>query len=338
MAIEYQKGNSLLHNLDARTKLLMFVGITIAAVIIMDPILMGLLFLLIYWLGTKAIDRQLLNQNLRVLVVIFFTFSLFQIIFFTPKDAHFLFYLIPFSEWIPVTVEGLIRGVAVFFRFFSVVLAVHLMLYSTPPVELALTITEKGKRKFSLSDVATILVIAIVLVVATLPMVLNSQPISWLPNPAYQTAFMLIACIILAVVAQRVTTRGLPPEMGVALTLGFSTVGLLTKQTQKITDAQKARGYDVKPKNLIRRVQVLTALLIPIFLATLERSQDISIAILSRGFDYNISKRTFRREFKFEKSDFLFMAGILTIIIVGMLLNHFNLGNLTEQFIFNLMK
>ena len=47
MAIEYQKGNSLLHNLDARTKLLMFIGITMAAVIIMDPILMGILFLLI---------------------------------------------------------------------------------------------------------------------------------------------------------------------------------------------------------------------------------------------------------------------------------------------------
>jgi energy-coupling factor transport system permease protein len=338
MAIEYQKGNSLLHNLDARTKLLMFVGITIAAVIIMDPILMGLLFLLIYWLGTKAIDRKLLNQNLRVLVVIFLTFSLFQIIFFTPDDAHFLFFLIPFKEWIPVTVEGLIRGVAVFFRFFSVVLAVHLMLYSTPPVELALTITEKGKRKFSVSDIIVILVIALVLVVATLPMVLNSQPISWLPNPAYQTAFMLVACLVVAVVAQRVTLRGLPPEMGVALTLGFSTVGLLTKQTQKITDAQKARGYDVKPKNLIRRVQVLTALLIPIFLATLERSQDISIAILSRGFDYNIGKRTFRREFKFEKDDYVFMGAILIIIITGMLLNHFNLGNLTEQFIFNLMK
>lgn len=338
MAIEYQKGNSLLHNLDARTKLLMFVGITIAAVIIMDPILMGLLFLLIYWLGTKAIDRKLLNQNLRVLVLVFFTFSLFQIIFFTPKDAHFLFYLIPFTEWIPVTVEGLIRGVAVFFRFFSVVLAVHLMLYSTPPVELALTITEKGKRKFSSSDLVTIVVIAIVLVVAMLPMVLNNQPIRWLPNPAYQTAFMLVACLVLAVVAQQVTSRGLPPEMGLALTLGFSTVGLLTKQTQKITDAQKARGYDVKPKNLVRRVQVLTALLIPIFLATLERSQDISIAILSRGFDYNISKRTFRREFKFEKDDYLFMTGILTIIIVGMMLNHFNLGNLTEQFIFNFLQ
>jgi energy-coupling factor transporter transmembrane protein EcfT len=338
MAIEYQKGNSVLHNLDARTKLFMFIGVTLVSVIIMDPILMGMLFLLIYWLGTKAVDRQLLNQNLRVLVVIFFTFSLFQIFFFTPKNAHFLFYLIPFKQWIPVTIEGLVRGVAVFFRFFSVVLSVHLMLYSTPPVEIALTITEKGKRRFSVNDLITMLVIAVVMLVASLPLVLNSKPIAWLPNPLTQTLFMLSACLVLAYAVQRVTSRGLPPEMGMALSLGFSTVGLLTKQTQKITDAQKARGYDVKPKNLVRRVQVLTALLIPIFLATLERSQDISIAILSRGFDYNISKRTFRREFKFQKYDYIFMGSILAIILVGMLLNQYNLGNLTEQFIFSLLK
>ena len=45
MAIEYQKGTSQLHRLDARTKLLMFVGFTVAAVVIVDPILMAIIFL-----------------------------------------------------------------------------------------------------------------------------------------------------------------------------------------------------------------------------------------------------------------------------------------------------
>ena len=45
MAIEYVKGKSFLHNLDARTKLLIFVGATVIAMIIIDPILMGILFL-----------------------------------------------------------------------------------------------------------------------------------------------------------------------------------------------------------------------------------------------------------------------------------------------------
>lgn len=338
MAIEYQKGRSLLHSLDARTKLLLFIGITVSAMVIADPILMSILFLALYLLGTQAVNRQMLNQNLRVLVVIFLTFSLFQVLFFTPEDAHFLFYLIPFTDYIPVTVEGLIRGVAVFFRFFSVVLAVHLMLYSTPPVELALTITEQGKKRFTLFDAAATLVIALVMAVSFLPLLMDGSKELLPVGQVTQNLLILAGCLVFAFLVQRTTSRGLPPEMGVALTLGFSTVGILTKQTQKITDAQKARGYDVKPKNLVRRAQVLTALLIPIFLATLERSQDISIAILSRGFDYNITKRTFRREFQFKGRDYVFMFVIVAVILTGMLLNYFQAGNFTEQFILGLVR
>lgn len=337
MAIEYQKGNSVLHRLDARTKLFMFIAVTVAAIVIADPILLCLLFFSVYFLGTRAIDRNMLNKNLRVLVVIFLTFSMFQIIFFTPKDAHFLFYLIPGTRLVPVTIEGIVRGVAVFFRFFSVVLAVHLMLYTTPPVELALTVTEQGRRKFSLGDLAVPLVIAVIMVVSLLPVLMDSSTTFLQLNQLYRNLLIIAACILVSFLVSRLLGRGLPPEMGLALTLGFSTVGLLTKQTQKITDAQKARGYDVKPKNLVRRVQVLTAMLIPIFLATLERSQDISIAILSRGFDYNVTKRTFRREFKFKRMDYIFMAVLIGVILTGMLLNHFHIGNFTEQFILGLV-
>ena len=340
MAIEYQKGTSQLHKLDARTKLLMFIGFTVVAVVIADPILMAILFFALYYLGTQAIDRKMLNQNLRVLVVIFLTFSLFQILFFTPKDSHFLFYLIPFTEYVPVTVQGLVRGLAVFFRFFSVVLSVHLMLYSTPPVELALTITERGKRKFSVSELITAGALGLILFVSMLPSLANGpEPLKFLSSlpPLAQNSLIVAASLVIAFLIQRIVGQGLPPEMGVALMLGFSTVGILTKQTQKITDAQKARGYDVEPKNIVQRVKVLTALLIPIFLATMERSQDISVAILSRGFDYNVAKRTFRREFKFQRNDYLFMAVMLLIIVGGMLMNYFGVGNLTEQAILKLV-
>ncbi len=80
MAIEYIKGKSFLHNLDARTKLLIFLGATVIAMIIIDPILMGILFLFLYYLGRKAINKDLLNNNLKVLVVIFLTFSMFQVL------------------------------------------------------------------------------------------------------------------------------------------------------------------------------------------------------------------------------------------------------------------
>jgi energy-coupling factor transporter transmembrane protein EcfT len=336
MAIEFQKGNSLLHELDARTKLLIFIGVTLLAVIIVDPIIMAIIFGLLYYLGTKAIDNKLLNKNLRVLVVIFLTFSLFQILFFTPENSFVLFYLYPPTRLVPVTVQGMIRGVAVFFRFFSVVLSVHLMLYTTPPVDLALTITKREQQFKLRTDLLVTSIIGIIFFIISL--LEFNQEIIYIALPTtLKYLVLLVACFLLSFLVVKIASHGLPPEMGVALTLGFATVGILSKQTQKITDAQKARGYDVQPKNLIKRVQVLTALLLPIFVATMERSQDIAVAILSRGFDYNIGKRTYRRQLIFHRIDYIVMAVMIMLILGSFLLNYLQLGNPTEQWILNLL-
>jgi energy-coupling factor transport system permease protein len=335
MAIEYQKRDTLLHRLDARTKLLLFIVMTVLAIVIVDPILMGVLFAVLYYVGARCVDRKVLNANLRILVVIFLAFSLFQIIFFTTEDSHFLFYLIPFTQWLPVTVENLIRAAAVFFRFFSVVLAVHLMLYTTPPVDLALTITRHEKRRRFVSHILNTVILGVILfVVAHLTSldVIRSLPYS----PAQQSAVALLVSLIVAFVVQWVAGGGLPPEMGMALTLGFGTVGLLSKQTEIINDAQRARGYNIRPRSLIRRLQVFAALLLPVFLATLERSQDISVAILSRGFDYKIDERTYRRKLQFTRTDYLVLALLLLLLFGAMYLNYLRLGNLTEQFVFSL--
>lgn len=336
MAIEYQKGSSFLHRLDARTKLFLFIGMTILAIVVIDPILMGLLFACLYFIGTRAIDRKLLNSNLRILIVIFLTFAMFQIIFIRTEDSHFLFYLIPFQNWIPVTVEGVVQGLAVFFRFFSVVLAVHLMLYTTPPVDLALTITKREQRRRLNSELVVTLILGLILfVIAHLT---RAEEIRDLPfDTAPRILIILFGSFVVAFLLQRIAGQGLPPEMGMALTLGFATVGLLSKQTEIITDAQKARGYDVKPKNIFRRIQVLTALLLPIFLATLERSQDISVAILSRGFDYNISARTYRRQLKFQTWDYIVLTILVLLLFGGLYLNLLNLGNPTEQLVLSLL-
>ncbi len=332
MAIEFKNGNSFLHRLDARTKIMMFAIATVVSVVIIDPVIMGILFLLLYWMGTKAVDSKYLNKNLRVLVVIFLTFSMFQILFFTPSDSHFLFYLIPGKQWISVTVEGIIRGMAVFFRFFSVVLSVHLMLYSTPPVDLVLALTRRIKTREFLKEVAgNILIGSLFTVIAFLTWPDEIQSISL--SPWLRVLAVALISLVSAFVLQRILSKGLPPEMGVALTLGFATVGILSQQTQKITDAQKARGYDVQPKNIVQRVRVLIALLIPIFLATLERSQNISIAILARGFDYNIDARTYRRQLIFTPEDYLFFLIMVALLITGMALNYFGVGNITEQLI-----
>ncbi len=335
-AVEYQKGDSYLHRLDPRTKLLGFAGLTIVAVVILDPVIIALLFFSLYALGRQAVDPGLLNRNLRVLVVIFLTFSLFQILFFTPEGASFLFYLIPYYDLVPVTVEGLVRGAAVFFRFFIVVLSVHLMLYTTPPVNLVLALTRREQTQPTGRQVGLVLLLAVILFVAA-QLSFPDLIASLRPEPILRLALVGVAALALGWGLHRLASHGLPPEMGVALSLGFATVGILTQQTQKITDAQKARGYDVQPRNLGRRVRVMAALLMPIFLATIERSQDISVSILARGFDYDISRRTYRRQLAFQPADYVAIAVIVGLILGGMALNASGLGNPTEQLVLRLV-
>jgi energy-coupling factor transporter transmembrane protein EcfT len=203
-------------------------------------------------------------------------------------------------------------------------------------VDLALTITKREQhRRLSAELVITLILGLILFVIAHLT---RTEEIRGLPfGLGTRILIVLLGSFVIAYVLQKMAGHGLPPEMGMALTLGFATVGLLSKQTEIITDAQKARGYDVKPKNLIRRIQVLTALLLPIFLATLERSQDISVAILSRGFDYNISARTYRRQLKFYTRDYIVLSILVLLLFGSLYLNYLNLGNPTEQFILNLL-
>lgn len=336
MPVEFQKGDSTLHRLDARTKLLLFVGLTIIAITIIDPVIIAALFLILYWFGTRAVDPQLLNRNLRVLVVIFFTFSLFQIFFFSPEQAVFLFYLVPGKEWIPVTVQGLVRSVAVFFRFFIVVLSVHLMLYTTPPVDLVLGLTRRERQEGIIRASGIVLFISFILFLIAL-LTLDENRLRLAVDPGIRIGLLALASLLAGLMIYWLAKRGLPPEMGIALSIGFATVGILSQQAQKITDAQRARGYDPRPKSLLRRIQVLTGLLIPIFLATLERSQDIAIAILARALDYNIAHRTYRRQLTFSRLDYLVMALIIGCILGSLLLNRSGVGNPTEQLILSWM-
>jgi energy-coupling factor transporter transmembrane protein EcfT len=336
MAIEYQKGSSTLHRLDARTKVLLFLGLTVLAVIVIDPIMIAAMFLILYGFGARAVERKMLNRNLRVLVVIFSTFSIFQILFFTPRDAHFLFFLIPGTELVPVTVEGIIRGIGVFFRFFIVVLSVHLMLYTTPPVDLVLALTRRERRR-DLAQMSIVIFLLGAFFFGIAHLVFFDQIAGLQMQIALREAALALGAFSIGFVVFRTATRGLPPEMSLALSIGFATVGILSQQTQKITEAQQARGYDVQPKNLARRVQVLTALMLPIFLATLERSQDIAIAILARAFDYNIAKRTYRRELKFGTNDYVLIGLIAALLLGSLTIDLLGLASPTEQTILRLL-
>ncbi|MBC7262094.1 MAG: energy-coupling factor transporter transmembrane protein EcfT [Chloroflexi bacterium] len=330
MAVVYKQGDSFLHSLDPRTKLIMFFALTFIALLFLDPLIIGSLFFGLYALAVNAVGRKTVAQSCKPLILIFALFSFYNLFWMRPAGATHLFYLLPWWEAFPITVEGLIRSVALFFRFFIVVLAVHTVLYTTPAADLVLGLT---KREQSPNYRSMLVYIAIV--TALLLSVIN---LSWrdklyavAADPVIAFAIAVVASIALAGGSYWLLSKGLPPEIGLTISLGFSTVGILIEQSRKITDAQKARGLEMEHENVFLRIKALASSLIPIFFATIERAENIAIAILTRAFDFNIRNRTYHRRLSFQKNDYMVLAILLFLLFGGLALNYLGLERITES-------
>lgn len=331
MTIEYVKRDSTLHRLDPRTKLLMAISFTFIALAIQDPLLAAIVFIALWRLGIAAVGDEVVNKNLKNIVPVFVMFGLFNVFFRPAPDGVFLFYLIPYFNRVPIVLESLIAGIGLFFRFITIVLAVHLLLYTTPSADMVLGMTKQGRQ--STGNTIGVSLLLAVLVFAGLHLTL-SQAINGLPLPvAGREAAVAAASLLAGGLVYNLGSRGIPPEIAMGLSIGFATLGLLTQETEQITDAQQARGYDVRPKNIIERIKVIVALVLPMFFATIERAQNVAVAIQARAFDYNIKARTYRRALFFHSMDYIFIVVMVGLFFSGLALNHFGLHNPTERLV-----
>ena len=329
MAVVYKQGDSFLHSLDARTKLVMFFAITFISLLFLDPLIIGSLFFGLYALATQAVGRETIARSTRPLIVIFTVFSLYSLYWLRPEGAIHLFYLFPWWNFFPVTLEGLISSIALFFRFFIVVLAIHTMLYTTPAADLVLGLTKReSSRRFRDVLIYTSIVTALLFFTINLAWGEKLQDVS--SNTVVALGISMVASLALAAGSYWLLSRGLPPEIGITISLGFSTVGILTQQTQKIMDAQKARGYEMEQENALLRMKAFASSLIPIFFATIERAENIAIAILARAFDFDIRNRTYRRVLSFQRNDYVMLTILLLLIFAGLGVNYLGLGKITE--------
>lgn len=331
MTIEYQKGDSALHRLDPRTKLLMALSFTFIALAIQDPILSAIIFFTLRGLGIAAVGHEVVDKNLRQVLPVFALFGLFNVIFRPDPEGRFLFYLLPFLDSVPIVMESVIAGIGLFFRFITIVLAVHLLLYTTPSADMVLGMTKQGKRSFALTAGVSFLLGLIVFAILNLTL---SDAIAGLPlPPALRLVAVAAASLLLGALVYNLGSRGVPPEIAMGLSIGFATLGLLTQQTEQITDAQKARGYDTRPKGIVARLKVIVALVLPIFFATIQRAQDVAVAIQARAFDYNIKARTYRRALVFQRADYGFIAVIVGLLLGGLLLNYLQFNDATVRLV-----
>jgi energy-coupling factor transport system permease protein len=110
----------------------------------------------------------------------------------------------------------------------------------------------------------------------------------------------------------------LPPEFGMALSIGFAYVPVLIDENTKIKEAQQARGWRFEYRNPAKRFNaLLRQMFIPAIFNSIRRTGDIAIAIESRGFSHNVTGRTYMRQLKYTGEDYAMMIVLIAIFIGG---------------------
>lgn len=98
------------------------------------------------------------------------------------------------------------------------------------------------------------------------------------------------------------------------LSLILRYIPTLLFETEKIIKAQASRGLDFNESKLKDKVMQIIALLIPIFIISITRAEELSDAMEARGYIIG-EKRTRIDEFKFLVSDYLGL--IFTLLVVS---------------------
>ncbi|MAT44746.1 MAG: hypothetical protein CL609_20615 [Anaerolineaceae bacterium] len=115
---------------------------------------------------------------------------------------------------------------------------------------------------------------------------------------------------------------GIPSEdliMIFQITIRF--LPMLGQAVEQIAKAQAARGaqWGVKKASLIQRIRVFIPVLVPMFLTSLQRAENMALAMDARGYGSHIKRGSYKT-FQFKIQDGLMTLAVLSVSILLILL------------------
>ena len=260
---QYFPGNSPVHRLDPRTKLLILIVYIVALFMAGDWISYGLVF---FFLATViAISRiplKSLVRGMKPLVIILLFTAVLNLFFTDGKQVLAEFW------GLKITMEGVMRAIFMVLRILMLISGTFLLTYTTSPI--------------ALTDGLESLL----------------GPLKKIKVPVHELAMMM--CIAL---------RFVPT---------------LIEETDKIMNAQKARGADFENGNLIRRVKALVPVLVPLFISSFRRADELATAMECRCY-HGGEGRTKMKLLRYKRRDFLaflvaavLLTGVIVLVQFGM--------------------
>lgn len=255
----YIPGNSLIHRLDPRSKLLvMFIFVI---VIFFAHDWLGYLLLILYTFAgvlLSGISISYFLKGLRPMIGLILFTVIFQMLFTPGEHIIFQFWILKIST------ESLINALYIFFRFVLIIFMSTVLTLTTPPLTLADGI-ETGLA-----------------------------PLKKIKVPVH--------------------------ELGLMLSISLRFIPTLMDDTTMIMNAQKARGMDFGEGNLLQKVRSIIPILIPLFVSSFRRAEDLAVAMESRGYQGGDGRSKYH-QLKWSKNDFILL---LSIFILAALLLSWN--------------
>lgn len=219
---QYFPGNSLIHRLDPRAKIISFIAFVVIIFCTFNYVSLALTaaFTLMFLIMSR-IPAKFYFKSLKVIIFIVLITSLFNL-FYGSGDAIW--------EWwiIKITWSGIHRAVFVTARIICLILASSCLTFTTSPTEL----TDAIERLM--------------------------KPLKVIRFPVHEISMMM------------------------SLALRF--VPTLLEETDKLMQAQKARGADMESGNVFKRVRALVPILVPLFVSAFRRAYDIATAMECRCY------------------------------------------------------
>ncbi len=115
--------------------------------------------------------------------------------------------------------------------------------------------------------------------------------------------------------------KTLAHELAMMMTIALRFIPTLTEETDKIMKAQKARGADFESGNIIQKAKNLVPLLVPLFISSFRRADELAMAMESRCYRGG-EGRSRMKELKFSSNDFIAFA-IFGVLLASTLVVRF---------------
>ena len=254
---QYCEGNSILHRMDPRAKIIAAVMYIVAVFLAKNLYSFALLAAsTIVLIAVSAIPLRIILKSMKPLVIILLFTALINI--FWMKGDTLLF-----TVWkINIYLEGIINAFLIAARIFILLIGTSiLMTFTTTPIAL----TDGLEQLLS--------------------------PMKKIGVPVHEFSMMM--------------------------TIALRFIPTLTEETQKIMNAQKARGVDFTSGGLIKRAKALIPILIPLFISSFRRADELATAMECRCY-HGGEGRTALHVLRYAPRDFA-AIGLFVVVTAGII-------------------